>query len=195
MPSRGCGRRPVAVRSATGIGEHLPRHRDLGPMLAPCAGRFSSCPARRIKRGRGLHYRQPFSRCCPGFAPWMCRARTSRDVRVATARKFRRCPEGWARGIPVSCWRLISGPSRGSEHIPTGRPFPMTGATRDHSGRSDPNGKHPYSPRLAAGQLPRGGMFVFRGCDSVKRRPTPPRSLSKGKCRKGRTTLTRPLAG
>ena len=40
---------------------------------------------------------------------------------------------------------------------------------------------------LAAGQLPRGGMFVFRGCDSVKRRPTPPRSLSKGKCRKGRT--------
>jgi hypothetical protein len=142
MPSRGCGRRPVAVRSATGIGEHLPRHRDLGPMLGPCAGRFSSCPARRIKRGRGLHYRQPFSRCCPGFAPWMCRARTSRDVRVATARKFRRCPEGWAQGIPVSCWRLISGPSRGSEHIPTGRPFPMTGATRDHSGRSDPNGKH-----------------------------------------------------
>src|SRR5580704_7538125 len=66
----------------------------------------------------------------------------SRDVRVATARKFRRCPEGWAEGIPVSCWRLISGPSRGSEHIPTGRPFPMTGATRDHSGRSDPNGKH-----------------------------------------------------
>jgi hypothetical protein len=101
--------------------------------------------------------------------------------------KLPKVPEGWARGIPVSCWRLISGPSRGSEHIPTGRPFPMTGATRDHSGRLDPNGKHPYSPRLAVGQLARGGMFVFRGCDSVKRRPTPPRSLSKGKCRKGRT--------
>jgi hypothetical protein len=105
-----------------------------------------ACPARRIKRGRGFHYGQPFSRCRPGFAPWMCRARTSRDVRVATARKIRRCPEGWARGIPGSCWRLICGLSRGSEHTPTRRPFLMTGATRDHSGRSDPNGKHLYSP-------------------------------------------------
>jgi hypothetical protein len=37
----------------------------------------------------------------------------------------------------------------------------MTGATRDHSGRSDLNGKHPYSPRLAAGQLPRAGCLSF----------------------------------
>ena len=70
----------------------------------------------------------------PGESPlrtWPSRSRErSRHAISVLARKFRRCPEGWARGIPVSCWRLISGPSRGSEHIPTGRPFPMTGATR-----------------------------------------------------------------